>query len=102
MAAYAATTTINGKKAQKIAPGVAMITGQVALTNYNATLAAITDISSRFKSIYAVIGTSTSTGLACTWIAASKAFKCYVPSTGAEVATDVNCGTIDFVAFGRD
>jgi|SRR3972149_7942973 len=102
MAAYAATTTINGKKAQKIAPGVGMITGRVALSNYNSTLAAITGISSRFKSIYTVVASVSSTGALPTWVTASKAFKCYVPNTGVEVANDVDCGTIDFVAFGRD
>jgi len=100
--AYTATTTINGKKAQKIAPGVAMITGRIALSSYHATLAAITGISSRFKAIYTVIPSVSSTGVLPTWITASKALKCYVPNTGVEVANDVYCGTIDFVAFGRD
>lgn len=100
MAAYATTTTVKGKKAAKVAPNLAVITGQVALSNYNSTLAEITGITKNFRSLHSVVGAISSNNKICTWIAASKAFKCYVPNTGAEVANDQDCGTIDFIATG--
>ena len=98
--AYTATVTLDKPKVSRIAPGVGMISGRIALSSYHATLVAIAAITSRLKTVYSVIPAVSSTGVLPTWIDASSALKCYVPNTGAEVANDVDCGTIDFIAIG--
>ena len=106
MASYAATVTSTMKRAVKIdqVVGIGIFTGRVDLTNYNTTLAAITDISKKFRSVIAVVGGITEGGNWVEWVAASNAFKAYVSNatTGIteEVATDVDVGAFDFVAFG--
>ena len=82
-------------------PGYKMITGSINLTNYNATLAEITAITGKFKAAPRVILEGISSGgHLVTWVAASKAVKALVSTTGAEAATDVNVGTINFIAIG--
>ncbi len=49
MGAYAQTTTIDYRKARKIGIGIGILVGQVDVTNYNSTLAEITEITGRFK-----------------------------------------------------
>lgn len=103
MAAYAQTTTIDQRVPFKVPgqPGYKMITGSINLTNYNATLAEITAITGKFKAAPRVILEGISSGgHLVTWVAASKSVKALVSTTGAEAATDVNVGTINFIAIG--
>lgn len=103
MAAYAQTTTIDQRVPFKVPgqPGYKMLTGSINLTNYNATLAEITAITGKFKSTPRVVLDGVSSGgHLVQWVPASKAVKAIVSSTGAEAATDVNVGTINFIAVG--
>lgn len=106
MAAYAATVTSLMKRAVKVdqVTGIGMFAGKCDITNYNSTLVAITAINGKFKSIISVIGGTTEGGEWVEWIDASNSFKTYVSDavTGitGEVATDVDVGEFDFVAYG--
>lgn len=106
MAAYAVTVTSKMRRAVKVdqVQGIGMFAGRVDLTNYNAVLVAIADISGKFKSIIAVIGGTTEGGEWVEWVAASNSFKAYISNatTGVteEVTDDVDVGEFDFVAFG--
>lgn len=98
--AYTATVTLDKPKVSRLSPGLGLVSGRIALSSYHATLAEITAITKRLKTVHSVISGVSSTGVLSTWIDASKALKCYVPNTGVEVANDVDCGTIDFIAIG--
>lgn len=110
MAAYAYTHTSKMRKAITIHEGVVVKSGRINLTNYNTTLATITEISGAFKSIIAVVPTGpTSLGHMVEWVAASNSFKAWFPTqqtavagnrAGVEVTNDVNVGAFDYVAFG--
>lgn len=109
MAAYAATVTIVGNYAKKLVgyPGMGLLHGKVNITNYNSVAAEITGITSRFKAsttgFLTVVCSGVSDGAVkqlVRWSPADKAFKCYVPTTGAETANDVNVGSVDFFAIG--
>lgn len=105
MAAYAATVTSllrTSKKADAIT-GVHVFVGEVDITNYNQTLAAIPAISGKFRSVIAVVAGVTSAGYILEWIKASNSFKAYTtPASGAlvQLATDVNAGKAQFIAVG--
>jgi hypothetical protein len=107
MAAYATTTTLDYPKVKKLgaAGGLAFISGIVNITNYNqTTLAEITAITGKFRTgAINVVCSGVSDGAVkqlVRWDATSKSFRCYVPTTGAETATDVNVGSVHFHAFG--
>ena len=111
MAAYAATVTIQGKKAWRTGPGsFGILRGTVNVTNYNTTLAEITGISKKFRDTPTVILNSISSlGHCGEWVAASKSIKCWFPTqqtggagnrAGIEAATDTNIGVFSFIAIG--
>ena len=106
MAAYAASVSSLMKRAVKIdaVMGIGIYAGRVNLTNYNSTLAEITGITGKFKSMIAVVPGVAEGGDWLEWVHASGAFKAYVSNatTGVteEVAADVDVGEFDFVAIG--
>jgi hypothetical protein len=106
MAAYASTTTLDRPTVQKLAGsrGLAVLTGVVNITNYNqTTLAEITAITGKFRNAPNVVCSGVSNGAVkqlVRWDATAKSFRCYVPTTGVETATDVNVGSVHFQAFG--
>lgn len=106
MAAYAATVTSLMNKAVKIdsVVGIGIFAGKCDITNYNTTLAEITAISKKFKSIIAVVGGTTQGGEWVEWLDANNSFKAYISNavTGIteEVAVDVDVGEFDFIAIG--
>ncbi len=109
MAAYAATVTSAMRHAVKIdmVAGVNMYAGKIDLTNYNTTLAAITGISGKFRSVIAVIASTTDEGYILEWIAASNSFKAYrfdynnaADGPAIEAPTDTDIGAADFIAIG--
>ena len=150
MAAYAATVTSTMKRAVKVdqITGFGMFMGRCDVTNYNQTLAEITDISKKFGTLMEVVVSAISdNGYLMRWCKVGKAFKAYYPtavaaahthavavtagtagdavtndsgvlnSTGGEdlvtesagavtataalqVASDVDVGVVEFVAYG--
>ena len=106
MAAYAASVTSLMRRAVKVdaVNGIGVYAGRVDLTNYNTTLAEITDITRKFRDIIAVIGGTAEGGNWVEWVPASKSFKAYVSNATSgvteEVATDVDVGEFDFIAIG--
>lgn len=106
MAAYAKTVTLMSPVAKKIAgTGLSMLTGQINVTNYNPTMAEITEIIGKFRSQPNVILTGqTSLGYGATWDRTSKSVKCWktttVGSPNIELAADVNAGVVEFIAVG--
>lgn len=109
MAAYAASVSSLLRRAVKIdaTVGVYMYAGTVNITNYNTTLAAITGISGKFRSIVSVVAGATDEGYLLEWIAASNAFKAYrfdynnaADGPAIELPTDTDAGAASFVAYG--
>lgn len=117
MAAYASTVTSTMKRAVKVdqVTGIGMFIGKCDITNYNTTLAAITDITGKFRTLMQVVCTAISdNGYLVRWDAAGTAFKAYYPTNtsdqtptaditaaaAAEVAADVDIGVVEFVATG--
>ena len=116
MAAYASTVTAVMKRAVKIDQvlGIGMFVGECNITNYNTTLAEITDISKKFKSVLAVVAAVSDSGFLFEWIDATKSFKAVTPTNvsdqtptadiaaagAAEAATDVDVGSAHFIAYG--
>ena len=104
MAAFAQTTTLDQRIPFKVPgqPGYKMVTGSINITNYNATTTEITAITGLFKTgaPRVIVSGVSSNGSIITWVASTKTIKAYVPSTGAEVASDVAVGTVNFIAFG--
>lgn len=116
MAAYASTVTAVMKRAVKIDSvlGIGMFVGECNITNYNTTLAEITDISKKFKSVLAVVAAVSDNGHLFEWIDATKSFKVVTPTNAsdqtptadiaaagaAEAATDVDVGSAHFIAYG--
>lgn len=81
MAAYAQTTTLPDLKAKKIAAtGLGILRGSIALSNYNSTLAEITEITGKFRSAPTVLlGAVSSLGYLVAWDTTSKAIKAFYP-----------------------
>lgn len=116
MGAYAATVTLDHRSAAKFGNGgYKFLSGQVAVTNYNQTLAEITGISNQFKSVRRVVCDNvSSTGYLCRWVPASKSLKFFYPTAASdqtptadipagpatEVASDTDVGIVNFFAFG--
>lgn len=112
MAAYAYTHTSKLRKGIKIGPNLTLRAGRVNITNYNTTLAAITEIQKSFASLVAVVPTGVSSlGHLIEWVAASNSFKAWFPTqqtagtgnrVGVEVTTDTNVGAFDYIAIGLE
>lgn len=103
MAAYASSVAISDPVPQLSANSqMKMIRGVLTVSNYNSTLAEITGITKYFKGTPTVIlgGAFSGGNHVGFWVAASKSVKAHVTTTGAEVANDVNMGTVPFIAFG--
>lgn len=109
MAAYAATVSSKMDSAVKIdsVVGIGMYAGAVNITNYNSTLAAITAISKKFKSIIAVVAAPSDAGYVFEWVDASNAFKAYFADYDAladgaliQAADDSDVGEAHFIAIG--
>jgi len=114
MAAYAATFELAAweKHAERHpVSNVRHIRGTVNLTNYNSTLAEISDITKHFRKPTTVIvkaSAVTSNGYMVNWVAASKAFKAWrtrlshsVDGPLIEAANDTNIGTFTIHAIGE-
>ncbi len=83
MVAYAATVTSTMRHASKIdaVTGFGMYVGKCDVTNYNQTLAEITGITGKFRTLMQVIATTISdNGYLMRWDAVGNAFKVYYPT----------------------
>lgn len=82
MAAYAATVTLRSPKVIKQLGGVGILFGSIDLTNYNATLAELTGITSKFKAatLQVILGGVSDNGYIVAWDATAKAVKAWYPS----------------------
>src|SRR6266550_9161348 len=102
MAVYATTTTLDTPRATRIGNSpMGVLSGSVNLTNYNSAKVAVTAITGQFRggsNLRVIPEAVSSNGQLVAWDEASSAFKCYVTTTGAEVANDVNVGTFGFHA----
>lgn len=112
MAAYAATVTLNTRVSHRLVPGLRIVAGEINITNYNTTVAEITDITKHFRNTPTVIlGGVSSGGYVVNWDTSDKGVKAWYPTdeTGvnadrvaAEAATDDTVGTVSFIAIGTD
>lgn len=105
MAVYACTVTPNSPTPKKFLGffGIGILFGKADITNYNSVVAEVTGITKYFKGTPVVVCSGVALGAVkelVAWVRADKAFKCYVPTTGAEVANDVNVGVVEFIAIG--
>lgn len=103
MAAYASSVALSDRAAQKLAGSpLRIVRGVLTVSNYNQTLAEITGITKYFKGTPTVVlgGVFSGGNHIGQWVPASKSVKAWVTTTGAEVASDVNIGTVPFVAWG--
>jgi len=106
--AYTATVTTDTPYAERATRSLAILSGNVNVTEYHATLAAITDITKHFRALKVVeVCNPTDEGYMLVWNSSSNAFKAYKgdysvsvdgPLVEASNATDV--GAADFVAIG--
>lgn len=90
MAVYAATVASKNRTVARIAPGVGMAYGSVDITNYNQTLAEITDITKLFKASSAPIVLAegmSDNGYHVEWDMTNKAFKAFYPIAGSASAS---------------
>lgn len=103
MAAYASSVALldNGP-IRSANTRLKTIRGTLTISNYNQTLAEITGITKYFTGTPTVIlgGVFSGGNHVGQWVAASKSVKAWVTTTGAEVASDVNMGTVPFLAYG--
>jgi len=103
MAAYASSVILSDAVAQKLAgTPLRVIRGTLTISNYNQVLAEITGITKYFRGAPVVIlgGVFSGGNHVGQWDAANKSVKAWVTSTAAQVANDVNMGSVQFVAFG--
>lgn len=116
MAAYAATVTLSVPKTAKLGDAQGVLHGSVDITNYNQTLAEVTGITGYFRGAPTVICDGISdAGYLIRWDATSKSFKAFYPTDASDqtptadivaapatqVASDVDVGAVNFIAFGR-
>lgn len=109
MAAYAATVTSlldRGRKIDQVT-GIGMFAGECNVSNYNTTLAEITGITGKFKTVIAVVAGTSDEGYIFEWVDASGAFKAYTFDYDAiadgpaiEAAIDTDVGSAHFIAIG--
>lgn len=108
MAAYAATVTLDHRRPYKIGNDLRLIRGTVDITNYNTTLAEITDITKKFvnSDVNVILGGLTDNGYLVAWVVASKSIKAWYPSVARTHNHDLSViggGTIvTNGAFGID
>lgn len=106
MAAYAYTATLAQRKVVRIGsnPGLAILSGTIDVSNYNATAKAeITEITGAFKEVYQVILSSVSqNGFLGYWNGTSIVVFEATGNAGAaeEADTDDDAGEFDFIAIG--
>jgi hypothetical protein len=116
MAAYASTVTNTSNGIERISRNLGVLTGTIDITNYNATTTEETNITRYFKpsaqsglekGILFLSTTSSEKGIVLGFNKTTGKFKAYYADYDAladgaliEVATDVDCGTFDFVAVG--
>lgn len=103
MAAYASSVAVSDVAAQVLAATpLRVLRGTLTVSNYNQTLAEITGITKYFRTAPTVLlgGVFSGGNHVGQWNAASKSVKAWVTTTGAEVANDVNIGSVQFVAIG--
>lgn len=117
MAAYAATVTSPLRHAVKVdnLDGVGLYFGRVDVTNYNQTVAEISDITGKFKNDPTVVlDPISSEGYGVRWNPTSKSIEAFYGVAASdqtptadidagpftEVATDVDVGEVNFVAYG--
>lgn len=106
MAAYAATVTPATPYVMKFLElmGLGILIGKINITNYNSALVEVAGITGRFRGPVTVVCSGVSNGAVkqlVRWDETGKAFRCYVPTTGAETANDVNVGEVHFIAVAR-
>src|SRR3990167_1783501 len=97
MAAYAATVALDQRTAIQMANNAfKLLSGSVAITNYNSTLAEITGITKMFAgdAPRVICDGVTSNGYLAIWVAASKALKCFYPTKAITPAGTVAAGVI--------
>lgn len=102
MAAYAAAVTLPDLVAKKVAStGLGILRGSVNVTNYNQTLAEITDITGRFRSAPTVILENVSSnGYLVRWDTAAKSIKAYYPTNAVTPAGTISKPTFTVEAAG--
>ncbi|MAH50913.1 hypothetical protein CMI37_34170 [Candidatus Pacearchaeota archaeon] len=84
MAAYAETVTLDHRKAIKLGGSLAVLTGRCNITNYNTTVAEITDITGHFQNDPIVICSGVSeSGYLVHWDRTNKGFKAFYPTIAA-------------------
>lgn len=93
MAAYAATVTLDTPKRIRIGGNLGQISGSINLTNYNSTIAEITDITKHFKSTKNVQITSSENGYIGLWNTTTNALEVYNPVTAHTHTIAVTAGT---------
>lgn len=111
MAAYAATVVEDLQRVERISRTVGIMVGTCNLTNYNTTLAEITDITRWFLAvnrIFAVLTDAVSDeGYCFRWNRTTGAFECFVPVHGhdfkfksASITADVEWDGTDIATTG--
>ena len=109
MAAYAETTTSTLKRALKVdaVQGMGMFIGKCDITNYNTTVAEITDITGKFVNLMQVIVTGISdNGYLVRWDASDNGFKAYYPTNTsdqtptADIVAAAALEVVEFIAVG--
>lgn len=107
MAAYAETVTALMKRAVKVdqVTGIGMFMGRCDVTNYNSTLAEITDITGKFGTLMEVICSAISdNGYLMRWDKTGKAFKAHYPTSPLVAVTgtikdDDNAATVGHALY---
>lgn len=103
MAAYASSVALLDESSEKLAgTPLRVVRGTLTVSNYNSSLAEITGITKHFLTAPIVVlgGVFSGGNHVGQWNAASKSVKAWVTTTGAEVANDVNIGSVQFIAIG--
>lgn len=110
MAAYAYTVTSLMRRVAKLGDvtGFAVYAGTVDVTNYNSTTQpTITEIKDKFKDIIAVVFDVSDNGHIFEWDLANDTviaryfdYDAVADGAAIEVATDVDAGAANFIAFG--
>lgn len=115
MAAYAATVVKIPNVAEKIGLGMTVLFGTIDVTNYNQTVAEITDITNFFRGTPVVMVDGISdNGYLTNWDVTDEGVKAWYPTNASdqtptvdiaaaaavEVANDVDVGKVSFLAIG--
>ncbi len=108
MAAYASTVSSSLRKPIKVGSHMLVYHGTINITNYNQTVAEISDITGKFRTDPVVIISGISeSGFGCHWDPTDKGVKCFnfdqnnaTDGPAIELANDTDVGLVDFIAFG--